>query len=196
MTSSENRQPAAREPAIPPGMNELHLERTTTPTGPMLLVTDDAGNGRAADWADHEDRMLLLLRRYHGADSIRLRHRESPSPAGRALEAYFGGELAAIDTVAVHTGGTAFQREVWAGLRRIPVGRTISYGALAASLGRPKAMRAVGLANGSSPISIIVPCHRVIGADASLTGYGGGLERKRWLLAHEGANVPPDKIRR
>lgn len=162
----------------------------------MLIVTDEAGTVRAADWEDHEDRVLLLLRRYCGADTIRLRPRQSPSPAGRALEAYFGGELAAIDAVAVQTGGTEFQREVWAGLRRIPVGRTVSYGALAASLGRPKATRAVGLANGSNPISIIVPCHRVIGADSSLTGYGGGLERKRWLLAHEGANGPPDRIRR
>ncbi|MGH7210088.1 MAG: methylated-DNA--[protein]-cysteine S-methyltransferase [Acetobacteraceae bacterium] len=176
--------------------NEFHLERTNTPTGPMLLVTDDTDRVRAADWEDHEDRMLLLLRRHYGDAAIRLTDRRTPSPAGRALEAYFGGELAAIDAVAVQTQGTAFQREVWAGLRRIPVGRTVSYGALAASLGRPKATRAVGLANGSNPISVIVPCHRVIGADASLTGYGGGLERKRWLLAHEGANVPRGEVRR
>ena len=85
------------------------------------------------------------------------------------------------------TAGTAFQREVWAALRTIPTGETTTYGRLASQLGRPKAMRAVGMANGANPISIIVPCHRVIGANASLTGYGGGLERKRWLLRHEGA---------
>ncbi|MEO9188683.1 MAG: methylated-DNA--[protein]-cysteine S-methyltransferase [Acetobacteraceae bacterium] len=170
-------------------MNELHLERTMTPTGRMLLVTDDEDNVRAADWEDHEDRMLLLLRRHTGGAAARLKERRAPSPARRALEAYFGGELAAIDAVAVRTEGTAFQREVWAGLRRIPVGGTVSYGELAARIGRPKAVRAVGLANGSNPISVIVPCHRVIGADASLTGYGGGLERKHWLLAHEGVDL-------
>lgn len=167
----------------------LHLERTPTPTGPMLVVTDEADDVRAADWEDHESRLLLLLRRYHGTDAIRLAGGRAPSPARRALEAYFDGELGALDGVVVQTGGTDFQRAVWAGLRAIPVGRTLSYGALAASLGRPKAVRAVGLANGANPVSIIIPCHRVIGADASLTGYGGGLERKRWLLAHEGAEL-------
>jgi methylated-DNA-[protein]-cysteine S-methyltransferase len=86
----------------------------------------------------------------------------------------------------VTTGGTPFQREVWAALRRIPAGQIASYGQLAARIGRPAAVRAVGLANGSNPVGVIVPCHRVIGANGSLTGYGGGIERKRWLLAHEG----------
>jgi methylated-DNA-[protein]-cysteine S-methyltransferase len=85
------------------------------------------------------------------------------------------------------TTGTAFQRDVWRALRRIPTGRTLSYGVLATKIGRPAAVRAVGLANGANPIAIVVPCHRVIGADASLTGFGGGIERKRWLLSHEGA---------
>ena len=176
-------------------MNEFDLERMATPTGPMLLVTDDAGKVRAADWEDHEDRMLRLLRRHYGAGALRLTERRTPSPARQALEAYFGGELAAIDDIAVQTEGTEFQRDVWAGLRRIQVGRTVSYGVLAASLGRPRAVRAVGLANGANPVSIIVPCHRVIGADASLTGYGGGLERKRWLLAHEGADVRRSEVK-
>ena len=87
------------------------------------------------------------------------------------------------------TAGTPFQLEVWAALRTIPAGSTQSYGGLAAQIGRPNAMRAVGLANGSNPIAIVVPCHRVIGADATLTGYGGGIDRKRWLLAHEGVKV-------
>ena len=84
-------------------------------------------------------------------------------------------------------GGTDFQRSVWDALRTIPAGETLSYAALAERVGRPTAVRAVGLANGTNPIAVIVPCHRVIGSDSSLTGYGGGLDRKRWLLEHEGA---------
>lgn len=100
--------------------------------------------------------------------------------------AYFAGELASFD-LPLAPAGTDFQQQVWQALRSIPFGQTSSYGELAASLGKPKASRAVGMANGRNPISIIVPCHRVIGADGSLTGYGGGIERKRWLLGHEGA---------
>jgi len=91
--------------------------------------------------------------------------------------------------VPVRAGGTPFQRVVWAALREIPPGRTTSYGQLAARLGRPGASRAVGLANGANPVAIAVPCHRVIGADGTLTGYGGGIERKRWLLEHERASL-------
>lgn len=102
------------------------------------------------------------------------------------LDAYFAGRLTAFD-LPLNLKGTPFQQRVWSSLQTIPFGRTTSYGALAAALGQPTAMRAVGLANGRNPVSIIVPCHRVIGADGSLTGYGGGIERKRWLLAHEQA---------
>jgi methylated-DNA-[protein]-cysteine S-methyltransferase len=170
--------------------NCFFTEGFATPTGPMLLVTDDADRVRALDWEDHADRLHHLIRLYEGP--ARLEPRGAPSPARDAIEAYFAGELAAIDSLPALTGGTVFQREVWAALRTIPTGQTTTYGALAVRLGRPKAMRAVGMANGSNPISIIVPCHRVIGANASLTGYGGGLERKRWLLRHEGAiaNAP------
>jgi len=102
------------------------------------------------------------------------------------LGAYFAGELTDFDLrLAPH--GTDFQRRVWAALRTIPYGTTTSYGELAAELGNPGASRAVGLANGRNPIAIIVPCHRVIGSDGTLTGYGGGLDRKRWLLDHEQA---------
>jgi len=97
--------------------------------------------------------------------------------------------LPAIDDLEVATAGTTFQRDVWRELRRIPVGQTISYSELAQRIGRPKAVRAVGLANGANPVSIVVPCHRVIGANASLTGYGGGLHRKVWLLEHEGVRL-------
>jgi methylated-DNA-[protein]-cysteine S-methyltransferase len=104
------------------------------------------------------------------------------------LESYFAGERTTFD-LPIAPQGTEFQRQVWTALRAIPFGGTISYGELARRIGDPKAMRAVGSANGRNPIPIIVPCHRVIGADGSLTGFGGGLDRKRWLLAHEGAAV-------
>jgi methylated-DNA-[protein]-cysteine S-methyltransferase len=173
--------------AIAMDTQTFFLERTDTPTGPMLIVTDDAQRLRAADWADHEERMLRLLRRHYGTSTTSLRDAVRPSTARRALDAYFAGDMAAVSALATATNGTPFQRLVWDALRHIPAGQTMSYGALATEIGRPTARRAVGLANGANPIAIVVPCHRVIGADASLTGYGGGLDRKRWLLAHEGA---------
>jgi methylated-DNA-[protein]-cysteine S-methyltransferase len=115
---------------------------------------------------------------------------KTPAPIRRALDEYFAGRLDALDEIACQADGTPFQQAVWQALRSIPAGRTLSYGALAQNLGNPKAVRAVGLANGANPIPIVIPCHRVIGSDGSLTGYGGGLERKRWLLAHEGRFSP------
>ena len=165
------------------------IERVPTPTGTMFLVTDEQDVLRALDWEDYEPRMHRLLRLHYGEGRVRLEVNPRASTARRALEAYYTGALSALDTLKVQTGGTAFQREVWAALRAIPVGTTTTYGCLAAQLGRPKAMRAVGMANGANPIGIVVPCHRVIGADASLTGYGGGIARKRWLLAHEGVRI-------
>jgi methylated-DNA-[protein]-cysteine S-methyltransferase len=109
----------------------------------------------------------------------------APASVVRAVAAYFAGEMRAFDSIALDPPGTPFQREVWAALRRIPAGTTTTYGRLAAALGRPGASRAVGLANGANPVAIVVPCHRVIGASGALTGYGGGIERKRWLLDHE-----------
>lgn len=167
-------------------MNSLLLERLSTPIGTAILVGDDAGHVHALDWSDHEERLHRLLRRHHGA-AARVLPARRPSPAAAALADYFAGDPKALDTVVVATPGTDFQRQVWAALRTIPVGRTISYGELAARIGRPAAVRAVGLANGANPIGIVVPCHRVVGSNGRLTGYAGGLERKRWLLAHEGA---------
>jgi methylated-DNA-[protein]-cysteine S-methyltransferase len=168
----------------------LRLERLPTPTGAMLIVSDDQDRLRAVDWQDHEERMLRLLRRRYGEGAVALVEAKGKSTASQALEGYFEGELKALDGAPVATQGTIFQSEVWAALRQIPPGSTLSYGALAARIGRPKAVRAVGLANGSNPIALFVPCHRVIGADSSLTGYGGGIDRKRWLLAHERADAP------
>jgi methylated-DNA-[protein]-cysteine S-methyltransferase len=176
-------------------IHAFSLERLDTPTGPMLIVTDADDRVRALDWEDHRQRMTRLLERRCGADAIQLRERKTPSTARRALRAYFMGELDAPAGLPIVADGTDFQRTVWNALRRIPVGRAISYGALANWIGRPTAMRAVGLANGANPIAIVVPCHRVIGANGALTGYGGGLERKRWLLAHERARpASPDQL--
>lgn len=161
-------------------------ESFATPTGPMLLLTDDQQRVCAVDWQDKEPRMTALLKRYYARHPIRVREVSRPSPTQRALLAYFEGELAALDSLPVAKPGTDFQRMVWNALREIPAGQAISYSTLAQRIGRPNACRAVGLANGANPVSIIVPCHRVIGTNASLTGYGGGLERKRWLLTHEG----------
>ena len=161
------------------------LDRIATPIGPLLIVTDEAQRLRGIEWEDHRPRLEKLLRRYYGAEDFELRGFVEPAPTRCALEAYFEGELDAVAGLETAKAGTEFQRLVWAGLRRIPAGETLSYGGLAAKLGRPTASRAVGLANGANPLPIVVPCHRVIGADASLTGFGSGLPRKRWLLDHE-----------
>lgn len=166
------------------------LDLMTTPIGIMLIVSDEEANLRALDWTGFETRMHRLLARHYGPDGARLHDGKAAPAILHALEAYFSGALTAIDDLAVKTGGTAFQRDVWAALRRIHPGETWSYGKLASEIGRPNAVRAVGLANGANPIGLVVPCHRVIGANAKLTGYAGGLERKRWLLQHEGANLP------
>jgi len=170
------------------------LDRLQTPIGAALLVTDAEGALRALDWEEYEPRMRQLLRQQHG--HARLQDARAPEYLRAALSAYFAGELAALDAIKWRVAGTAFQRKVWAALRTIPVGTTTSYGALAARLAMPQAVRAVGHANGSNPISIVVPCHRVIGANGALTGYGGGLHRKRWLLEHEGVVLKTASRRR
>jgi len=167
----------------------LLVEHVASPVGEVLLMTDEAGRVRVLDFGDYAERMARLLRRHYGPGGWRVRDAAAPTAARRALQGYFAGDLSAIDALETATGGTAFQRQVWAALRDIPAGTTTTYGALAARIGRPKAVRATGLANGANPIGVIVPCHRVVGADGSLTGYGGGLERKAWLLRHEGARA-------
>jgi methylated-DNA-[protein]-cysteine S-methyltransferase len=165
----------------------LTLDRVATPVGEVLLVTDGAGAVRALDFADYEARMNRLLVRH--APGASLTAGAAPGPVRAAVERYFAGDVRALDGLTVTTGGTDFQRSVWKALRAIPAGETRTYGQLAAAIGSPKAVRAVGLANGRNPVALIVPCHRVIGANGTLTGYAGGLERKRWLLQHEGASV-------
>jgi len=164
---------------------ELLLDRIDTPIGVLLVVADQDGNLRAVDWTDYEPRMRCLLRRHYGENGFKLIPGRVSNVLTQAIRSYFAGDLSAIDKLPVKTAGTPFQREVWRALRKISCGTTISYGQLAKQINRPAAVRAVGLANGSNPIGIIVPCHRVIGSNGSLTGYGGGIERKRWLLEHE-----------
>jgi methylated-DNA-[protein]-cysteine S-methyltransferase len=164
---------------------DLTLDRIQTPFGPILIAADAQGRLRAVDFWDDEAGLRRLLAKQYG--KVAAAFGQAPAPIRRAFEDYFAGDIRALERIPVETVGTAFQRKVWAALQRIPAGETRSYGQLAAEIGEPKAMRAVGLANGQNPVAIVVPCHRVIGADGSLTGFGGGLPRKRWLLRHEGA---------
>ncbi|HEY2774670.1 MAG TPA: methylated-DNA--[protein]-cysteine S-methyltransferase [Candidatus Binatia bacterium] len=117
------------------------------------------------------------------------RRHKDPAGVATRLRAYFDGDLDALAPIDVESWGTPFQQRVWAALRTIPAGQTRSYGELAAEIGSPAAVRAVGAANGANPVGIIVPCHRVIGSNGTLTGFGGGLEAKRWLLDHEAAQL-------
>lgn len=123
-------------------------------------------------------------RRFAG---LELRESEDPASVISRLRDYFNGSLEALDDIEVDPDGTPFQKRVWSQLRRVQAGQTASYGEIARSIDAPSAVRAVGAANGANPVAIVIPCHRVIGANGKLVGYGGGLERKRWLLAHERA---------
>jgi methylated-DNA-[protein]-cysteine S-methyltransferase len=168
----------------------LRIDHIDTPLGPLAIVVDDRDRLRAVGWTDGHARMDRLVA--STARGPRVAPVEARNPGGLTapLRAYFDGDLAAIEGLPVAFVGTEFQQRVWNALRAIPCGETCSYGELAASIGQPKAVRAVGLANGANPVGIVVPCHRVIGADGSLTGYGAGVPRKRWLLEHErGARV-------
>jgi methylated-DNA-[protein]-cysteine S-methyltransferase len=170
------------------------VDRRETPIGTALLVTDAPGLLCALEWEDRASRIHRLLRLQHRAPDIVLRPGLVPRTIRDALDAYLDADLRALESIPVSLGGTAFQRRVWQALRGIAPGTTLSYGALAARIGHPDAVRAVGAANGANPLSIVLPCHRVVGATAALTGYAGGLERKRWLLAHEGVRVRGDVV--
>ncbi|WP_431206021.1 methylated-DNA--[protein]-cysteine S-methyltransferase [Bradyrhizobium betae] len=163
------------------------LDRLATPIGIALLVTDAEGALRALDWADYEHRMRELLRLHYGA--VDLSDQPAPAELRTGLSRYFEGDLGQLSGIAWRIAGTPFQQKVWTALAEIPAGTTMSYGALAARIETPRAIRAVGHANGSNPISVVLPCHRLIGADGSLVKYGGGLDRKRWLLRHEGVEI-------
>ncbi len=162
----------------------IETARLESPIGDVRLAVR-AERLCALGFVEHWPRLEHALRR----KAVRLELRMSDDPAGvvTRLRAYFAGELSALDSIAVDLDGTEFQRAVWSKLREIPCGRTLSYRDLASAIGAPSAVRAAGAANGANPVSIVVPCHRVIGTNGDLVGYGGGIERKSWLLKHEGA---------
>jgi methylated-DNA-[protein]-cysteine S-methyltransferase len=170
---------------------QFQLEEIESSIGVIMLVTDES-SVRAIDFADFRERMDRLLTRHYGAYQMHAVRKRSEARV--RLESYLAGDLAAIETIRVQTNGSEFQKKVWSALRTIPVGTTTTYGAIAKQVGNANSSRAVGLANGSNPISIVVPCHRVVGANTKLTGYAGGLVRKEWLLQHERGNTKERSI--
>ena len=164
----------------------LAIEEIPSSLGALLLVSSEKGVC-ALDFADCRQRMDRLLVRHLGASE--LVPARGVGGYADALHAYLSGRLDALRDVPVDLRGTRFQERVWEALREIPAGSTRTYGEIARAIGRPTASRAVGAASGRNPVALIVPCHRVVGADGALTGYAGGVERKRWLLTHEGMKV-------
>jgi methylated-DNA-[protein]-cysteine S-methyltransferase len=162
----------------------LHYDEFESPIGSLPFVSDGE-RICALGFAGYQKSIEIQLSKRFGA--VEWKRGSDPQNLKTILWRYFDGDLKVLDAIEVSTAGTAFQEQVWKALRTIPVGSTWSYSQLAVHIGRPRAVRAVGHANGQNPVAVIVPCHRVIGASSALTGFGGGLERKRWLLQHEGA---------
>lgn len=168
-----------------PLKTELWFDTLPSAIGDILLVSDGTSLC-ALDFADYQSRLLALLNKRFAA--VTLTPCSNPQGFTACLKAYLDGDLHRLDQVPVNPGGTAFQQQVWLSLRQIPAGTVASYRELAETIGKPKAYRAVGMANSLNPVAIALPCHRVIGANGKLTGYAGGLERKQWLLHHEGVD--------
>lgn len=169
--------------------NHKNIYRSTveTPLGPMAIAATDEALV-LLEFADNPERIERHLQKHypqHEQQHEDVSSHGQNAPYEQAVKDYFSGKKHALSDLACEPAGTDFQRQVWQGLQQIPVGETLSYGELASRLAKPGASRAVGLANGRNPIALVIPCHRVIGTDGSLTGYAGGMERKRWLLAHE-----------
>jgi|SRR5687767_6127913 len=159
----------------------LEVAVVDAPVGPLTIAAHD---GRlCALWFGARADVEQMLSRWYPDEAVHTA--ADPAGAVTALAAYFSGALGALDGVPIELNGTAFQRRVWERLRSVRAGTTASYREIACSIGAPAAVRAVGAANGSNPVALVVPCHRVIGSNGKLTGYGGGLDRKRWLLTHE-----------
>lgn len=167
---------------------KLYLEKINSPIGEILIITDEQMLC-GIEFAGYETRTEQFLKKRFGDYRLNAVQNETDIP--KKLQAYLEGDYHSLDQIPVNTGGTAFQQQVWTALRSIPAGTTTTYGELARQLGKPAAARAVGITNSLNPISIVLPCHRVIGANGALTGYAGGLERKRWLLQHEGWPASP-----
>jgi methylated-DNA-[protein]-cysteine S-methyltransferase len=177
-----------------PEDSKFFLDELPTPIGLLQLISDERGRLRLVGWYEGKKRYYDTLRRWHG--DITLTPRKNAFGHTKAMQNYFEGDVRILDVLPVASAGTEFQKKVWQALRKIPAGETWSYGQLAHYIGEPTASRAVGLANGSNPIGIVVPCHRVIGANGTLTGYGGGLVRKKWLLEHEARHAPTGLFRK
>jgi methylated-DNA-[protein]-cysteine S-methyltransferase len=159
-------------------------DRIATPIGEMILIARD-GVLLLLEFDEARDRVKREIKARFG--DVELQPATNPFGLSDIVRDYFAGDLKAIDDLITDGGGTEFEKNVWAELRKIPCGETVSYGSIAKKLGDIQLSRAVGMANGKNPIAIVVPCHRVIGSDGTMTGYGGGLHRKEWLLRHEGA---------
>lgn len=162
----------------------LEIAKVSSPIGRITLAVCD-GKLCALSSEAHWPRMRKALEKRFGG--IELHRAEDPAGVVTSLRAYFRGDLEALGKISVDPEGTPFQREVWGALRKIKAGGTAAYKDLARKIGRPTATRAVGAASGANPIWIVIPCHRLIGANGALGGYAGGIDRKRWLLRHEGA---------
>lgn len=162
----------------------IQLTTMDSPIGALTVAAHDARVCLLHFGADGPAPRAMLQRWYPGKPVER---HADPGGVVTTLLAYFGGSLTALDGVEVEMNGTPFQKRVWDALRAVKCGTTTSYAAIARAIGSPAAVRAVGAANGANPVAVIVPCHRIIGTSGSLTGYGGGLDRKQWLLHHEGA---------
>ena len=167
-------------------MLRLLEDKIATPLGPLWVICDEQYQLRAVEWEEHSNRMEELLNIHYRVQGYERIAASNPNGLSQKLADYFSGDLSVIESLPTATAGTPFQRQVWQALRTIPCGQVMHYGQLADTLGRPGAARAVGAANGSNPVSIVVPCHRVIGRNGTMTGYAGGVGRKEWLLRHEG----------
>ncbi len=168
----------------PPAL--LWMDHFATPIGEMVLVANEKFQLCLAGFTEGHPRAEKQVQTYTCSARYSLQPAIDPGGLCSAFLAYFAGEIDAVSSLQIADRGTEFQQKVWTCLRTIPTGETRSYGELANTIGNPKACRAVGMANGKNTICIAVPCHRVIGANGSLTGYAGGIERKTWLLTHEG----------
>lgn len=159
-----------------------------SPVGPLTIAARDGRTCLLHFGADREA-AVRTLRKWYG--EMPIDETEDPNGTVTVLRRYFGGDLDALDDVDVEMNGTSFQQRVWAALREVKAGHTASYATVAKNIGSASAVRAVGAANGANPVAIVVPCHRIVGSDGTLTGYGGGLERKEWLLRHERGSLFP-----
>lgn len=167
-------------------MKELLVDYILSPLGRIVIVVD-GDRLCSLDFEEYTDRMKRLLTRRYA--EVTLTPVSDPHGYSTRIRQYFAGNYGSLAAIPVHTGGTPFQQLVWSALRDIPVGHTVAYSRLAALIGKPAATRAVGMTMSLNPVAIVLPCHRVVGCDGALTGYAGGMERKRWLLRHEHAPV-------